>query len=163
MSEHPTGLREDTGPLLVRYEVDPAAERGLALVRTLAALAVIAAAALVVAGRRVPIPVFLAALLALLVGPLWLVQARRARARAQAPERHYLAVHERGLWLCEGGAPAWISFRELTGVICDEERLDILLLRGTAQPIRVEPRYPGVAIGDLMDTLRNAWLAGRDI
>jgi hypothetical protein len=153
---------DNTGPLLVRYEVDPAAERGLALLRTVAALAVIAAAALVVAGRRVPIPVFLAALLGLLMGPLWLVQARRARARAHEPERHFLAVHARGLWLCEGKEPTWIDFRDLSGVIVDEERLDILLVRRDGEPIRLEPRYPGVAIGDLMATLRNAWLAGRD-
>jgi hypothetical protein len=35
-------------------------------------------------------------------------------------------------------------------------------VRPDGEPIRLEPRYPGVAIGDLMDTLRNAWLAGRD-
>jgi hypothetical protein len=152
----------ETGPLLVRYEVDPAAERSLAVLRSVAAVVVIAAAALVVAGRRVPIPVFLAALLGLLIGPLWLVQARRARARAHEPERHFLAVHARGLWLCEGKEPRWIPFHELTGVIIDEERLDILLVRPDGEPIRLEPRYPGVAIGDLMATLRNAWLAGRD-
>jgi hypothetical protein len=154
--------KADPGPLLVRYEVDPAAERGLALLRTVAGLAVIIAAALVVAGRRVPIPVFLSALLALIMGPVWLIQARRARARAHEPERHFLAVHARGLWLCEGKEPRFIPFRELTGVIIDEERLDILLVRRDGDPIRLEPRYPGVAIGDLMDTLRNAWLAGRD-
>jgi hypothetical protein len=151
----------EEGELLVRYEVDPGAERGLSRLRTASAVVASLGAVAILLGR-VPIPVFLAALLALLVSVFWLAQAQKAKARARTPASHFLAIHRAGLWLGEGREPTFLPFDSVTNIEVDEERLDIVLTRRDAPPFRLEPRYPGVAIHALMDTLRNAWSRWRD-
>jgi hypothetical protein len=147
--------------LLVRYEVDPHDERRLSHLRTACAVVASLGAVAILLGD-VPIPVFMAAALALLISLAWLAQARKARQRAAAPARYSLAIHRRGFWLDEGKVPLFVPFAEVSGIAVDEERLDIVVTRHHAEAIRLEPRYPGVAIHELMATLRNAWDQVRD-
>lgn len=152
---------DEPGPLLVRYDIDPRAELGLARLRTITAILALLGALAMLLGR-VPVPVFIAALVAFLASAAWLSQARKARGRALNKAQFYLAVHARGIVLAEGAEPAWLPFRDISAIDIDEDRLDIVVERTTGAPVRLEPRYPGVAIHDLMHTLRNAWLAARD-
>ncbi len=57
----------------------------------------------------------------------------------------------------EGRSVTWIPWCEVCDIDVDEERLDIVLTRSSGERLRLEPRYPGIAIHDLMHTLRNAW------
>jgi hypothetical protein len=150
----------EPGALLVRYQVDPRDELWLARLRLACIALAIPGAGLVLLGE-VPIPVFMAALLALLISLVWHRQAKKALLRSKAPDRFYLAIHEHGFWLSEGEAPQFVPFSDVRDIAIDEEHLDIVVSRDQ-DTIRIEPRYPGVAIHALMDRLRSAWLVTRD-
>lgn len=152
---------EARGALIARFTIDARGERGVARLRSAAALLALAGA-LALFLARVPVVVFMVAVLAAFISLAWLVQAKKARRRAHDPERHYLAVHARGLCVADGPSETWQPWDQVTEVDVDEERLDIVLSRRGLPPLRVEPRYPGVAIHDLMRTLRNAWRGSLD-
>jgi hypothetical protein len=146
----------DKGALLARFEVDPKSELGLARLRTVTSVLALGGALLLfLAG--VPLPVFIAALIALIASTAWLVQARRARTRASHADQYFLAVHSHGFELAEGPKVTWVVWPDVSAIEVDEEHLEIVVARHTQGSLRVDPRYPGVAIHDLMLTLRNAW------
>ena len=65
-------MNDERGRRLIRYEVSEREQRTLARVRTVSALLAFAGAATMLLGR-LPVPVFLLALLGLSVSLLWLV------------------------------------------------------------------------------------------
>lgn len=154
------------GPLQARFEVDPRDQRSVAWVRGVSALLAGGAALLVLAGS-VSIPVFMAALLGLLMAFVWWRQATRARKLARVASSHHLAIYQHGFVIGEGDRTTQVRFADLEHIDVDEEHLDIVALfragRGGASRsedgrvrLRIEPRYPGVAIHDLVRTLQDA-------
>ncbi len=146
---------------LRRFETDPIDERRLATVRRVSA-AVGAACAVLVLLSSVPFTIALVCVLALLVSLGWLAAGRAAERRALHPELFQLALYERGLLLVEGASERWVAWADVTDIHVDEDRLDIVVERASTEPLRIEPRYQGVEIHALMDTLRNAWRARSD-
>ncbi len=150
------------GPLLVRFDADATEERTYARVR-MATACVSAVASLLVLLSRVPVAVFLVALLGLAISLVWLREARKAAQRAISPHAAYLAAHAHGLlWADAPSPPVWVSWNEVMDLAVDEERLTILVTRKGAPALHIPPRYPGVEIHELVSKLRNAWAASSD-
>ena len=145
----------DLGPLLQRFEVSRSDQRSVAIVRGVAAV-LCAVCALWVLLSRVPVAVFLAGLLGLVMSIAWLAQARRAARTAASAETHHLSVHRDGLVVAEQTKLTHVRFAEVCDIAVDEERLDIVVTLNDRHCIRIEPRYPGVEIHDLVRTLREA-------
>lgn len=146
---------DQLGPLRQRLQVAPTDQRWLALVRGgSAALAALGSLALLCAD--VPLPVFLAALLGLLMSLLWIGQARRALRVARSAEAHHLSIYRDGFVVAEGQHVTRVPFGHVRELEVDEERLDILVKLSTGESLRLEPRYPGVAIHDLVRSLHEA-------
>jgi hypothetical protein len=150
----------DLGPLLQRFEVSAADQRNLAFVRAAAATLSAACSLLLLLGR-LPVPVLLAALLGLAMSLAWLAQARRARRLAATASEHHLSLYREGLVVAEHKRLTRVRFADVSDIDVDEERLDIRLALVDGQCVRIEPRYPGVEIHDLVRTLQNALLAAR--
>jgi uncharacterized iron-regulated membrane protein len=148
----------ERGPLRIRYEVSEREQRALARVRTISALLAFAGAVTMLLGR-LPVPVFLLALLGLLISVVWLRQAQKARRAAGAAHRDALQVHEGGLFLDEAERTAWVPWSEVEDIVVDEERLDVVVIRRGTPALRIEPRFPGVDIYELMRTLNDARMA----
>jgi hypothetical protein len=146
----------ELGAVVERFEVDATDMRIFAWARGLLGLFALVSAGLLLASR-VPVVIFGVAVLGVLIALMWLRQARVAHARARAPEEHSLTVHEHGLVLREGPRVCSVAWSEVRAVEVDEERLDIVLKRNTGDTLRVEPRYAGVALDELMRRLSEAW------
>ncbi|MET0341060.1 MAG: hypothetical protein ABW252_08655 [Polyangiales bacterium] len=146
---------EARGPELARYEASPSELRALARVRMVSALVAFGGAVAMLLGE-LPVPVFLLALLGLVLSLAWLGQARRASRAARSAHRDALTVHARGLWLEEAARNVWCSWDDVTEIEVDEERLDVLVRLRAGPPLRIEPRYPGVEIHELVRTLNDA-------
>lgn len=144
----------ERGPVVARFEESASELRVLARVRTIAGLLALAGASALLLGR-LPLPVFLVALLAALISLAWLAQGRRAhRAAQQKPA--VLRVHAQGLACEDAKGETWIAWSDVERVEVDEERLDIVLFRRDAPPFRLEPRYAGVDLYSLVHTLDEA-------
>jgi hypothetical protein len=104
-----------------------------------------------------PIAVFLAAVLALLMSLVWFGQARTAGRIARNAERYHLSVYRDGFLLSEGEHVQRVRFADVREISLDEERLDIVVKCAAKEPLRVEPRYPGVEIHVLVHTLQQAF------
>lgn len=159
----PAATPELKGALLARFEVDPHDERVVARVRAVAGLVTATASVLVLLGD-LPVPVFLVGVLGLFVSVVWLRKAvvwlrnaRRTAHRAPQANLHFLEVYEDGLLLSEGEHRVAVLWTQVEQVEVDEERLDVVVTRRDAPPLRIEPRYAGVEIHQLVRTLRNAW------
>jgi hypothetical protein len=105
----------------------------------------------------VPIAVFMAAVLGLLMALVWFGQGRTAQRVAKSVERYHLSVYRDGFLLSEGEHVQRVRFSDVREIALDEERLDIVVTMASKEPLRVEPRYPGVEIHALVHTLRHAW------
>ncbi len=151
----------ELGTLIERFEVDPATERSVSRLRLVAAvLAGLGAIAMLLSA--LPFAILLIAVLALLVSAGWIAKSRSIEKRARMPQEHFLALHARGLLVREGASLTWVPWERVTHIDVDDERLDIVLERSEDDPLRLEPRYPGVEIYALMHRLRNAWRAPHD-
>ncbi len=149
------------GQQIARYEVDPTTERSVSNLRLAAAvLAGLGAVAMLLS--TLPFAMLLIAVLGLLVSAGWIAKSRSLKKRALVPEQHFLALYERGLLLGECESQTWVPWAQVTHIDVDDERLDIVLEQGAKEPARLEPRYPGVEIYELMHRLRNAWRAAND-
>jgi hypothetical protein len=146
----------------MRFVGHAGAERAQARLRAAcAALAGTGSLALLLA--RVPLAVFLVALLGTSLSLLWWREARRSARRARSPESIYLAIHADGLvWADPPRATLWIPWTEIRELTVDEERVCVCVERHAAPPVYIDPCYPGVEIHELVRTLRNAWLGAGD-
>jgi hypothetical protein len=149
------------GPELERFEATAAWFRAEALLRVVASVIALLAACATLLGS-LPIGAFLVALTGGLVGLAWFFAAKRGLKRSAQAGNFSLTVHPRGLVFCEGTTRAVLPFAEITAIYVDEDRLDVVIERTSGEPVRIEPRYPGVEIHELMHRLRNAWRGGSD-
>jgi hypothetical protein len=159
MAEPEAAQEPAFGALRERFTVDATDMRIFAWARALIALLALGSAGLVLASS-VPVVIFGVALVGVLVSVMWLRQARVAYARARAPAEHSLTLYEGGLVLSEGARRTALPWHEVRAVDLDEERLDIVLKRNNGDTLRIEPRYAGVAIHELMRRLSAAWQSG---
>lgn len=141
--------------MLQRFEVSQRDQRTFARLRLVAGVLAFAAGVLILLSDA-PLAVTLIGLVGVLVPLAWLKQARRAHARAAAPERYALTIHARGFVLDEGDAQTLVRWTEVHAIEVDEERLDVVVWLKNQHAVRVEPRYEGVEIHTLMLTLRKA-------
>ena len=152
---------EGRGALQRRFEASSSAELSLARLRLVTALVALMAS-LAVLLSKVPVPVFLVALVGTLVSVAWIRLGLVARKRATRPSAYFLELYASGLAIGDGPRVQWLPWSEVCDIDVDEERLDIVVCVRGREPVRLEPRYPGIAIHDLMATLRNAWRAAID-
>jgi hypothetical protein len=145
----------ELGPLLQRFDVSARDQRSVARVRSAAAVAC-ALCAVWLLLSRVPIPIFLAGLLGLVMSFAWLAQARRAARTGASAGAHHLSIHRDGLAVAEQNKLTRVRFADVSDIAVDEERLDVAVTLKDRRCIRIEPRYPGVEIHDLVRTLRKA-------
>jgi hypothetical protein len=145
----------ERGPELARFEASPSDQRALAYLRTVCAV-LAGSGALVVLLGKVSVPVFLIALLGLLISLAWLGQARRLRGAAAHSEPTALVVYRAGFALLAPRRNDWIPFADVERIEVDEERVDVLVTKRDASTLRVEPQYTGVDIYELVHTLDNA-------
>lgn len=150
----------ERGPVRVRFEESASDLRVLARVRTSAALLALLGASAMLLGK-LPLPLFLVAVLAILLSLAWLAQARRVRKRAGDVRPAALVVHEQGMLLEEAERETFVPWREIARIEVDEERLDVVLTRNDGSLLRVEPRYAGVDIHELVRTLDDARASAR--
>lgn len=149
----------ELGPLLRRFDVAASDQHSVALVRAGSAiLAGLGSLALLLAD--VPLPVFLAALLGLVMSLVWFRQARRARRLSHDTSAHHLSLHRDGFVVAEGEQHRSVRFDTVRDIAVDEERLDIVVKLQGDEVLRLEPRYAGVAIHDLVRSLQEACQAG---
>jgi hypothetical protein len=149
------GAASARGPELARFEGSATDQRALAYLRATCAVLASAGSVLVLLGD-VPIPVFLIALLGLLISLAWLGQARRSFRAAAASERPRLVVYASGFLSLDVGRNDWVPFSDVERIEVDEERVDILVTKRDAAALRIEPRYTGVDIYELVHTLDKA-------
>ncbi|MDB4973212.1 MAG: hypothetical protein JWN48_1553 [Myxococcaceae bacterium] len=146
----------ERGEVLARFEVSSSDQRGLAYLRGICALLALVGAGLMLLGK-LPVPLFMVALLAVLLSVAWLAQARRLSRAARDPKRPALIAHAGGLALEEAGRNDWLSWSDVVRIEVDEERLDIVITKRDAATLRIEPRYQGVDLYDLVRTLDGIW------
>lgn len=148
-------MSDSLGALVCRLEVSASDQRVLGWVRGVAAVSGLACSVLLLLGR-VPVAVFLAALLGLIMGLVWLGQAARATRAARAPSRHALLLYERGFELCDAQKVTRVLFADVRSIEQDDDLLDVLVHMRDGSRVRVEPRYPGLAIHELVHKLQSA-------
>ena len=148
MSEH--------GPILARFEVSAGDQRALAYLRGICGLLALGGAGAMLLGR-LSVTLFMVALLAVLLSLAWLAQARRLSQAARAAVRPALTVHTLGLRLEEPNRNEWLAWTDVTRIEVDEERLDVIVTRRDETTLRLEPRYQGVDLHQLVRTLTEAW------
>jgi uncharacterized iron-regulated membrane protein len=145
----------DPGPELARFEASPSDQRALAHLRTACAILAALGAITMMLGTM-SVPVLMIALLGLLISVAWLAQARRLRRSAAAPEPGSLTVYGAGYALREHDRNDWVAWSDVEKIEVDEERLDIVVTKRDACRVRIEPRYAGVDLYELVHTLDNA-------
>jgi hypothetical protein len=148
----------ERGEVLARYEVSSSDQRALAYLRGICAVLALLGAGVMLLGK-LPLPLFLVALLAVLISVAWLAQARRLVRAARVAERPALVAHARGLLLDEAGRNEWLAWADVVQIEVDEERLELVLTRRVGEPLRIEPRYQGVDLYQLVRTLTEVWHA----
>ena len=145
----------ERGPELARFEASPSDQRALAYLRAVCAVLAGVGAVVVLLGR-VSVPVFLIALLGLLISLAWLGQARRLRRAAAHSVPTALVVYRAGFLLMDARRNDWLAFSDVERFEVDEERVDVLVTKRDASTLRIEPQYTGVDIYELVHTLDNA-------
>lgn len=149
-------MSEERGRELARFEADPHDQRVLALVRGISgAVALLGSLAMLLG--RLPVPLFLVALLGLVMSLVWLRQARRLWRSKADPA--LLVVHAAGFVLGD----TFFPFGQVTGFAVDEERLDVVVTMASGELLRIEPQYSGVDIHSLVVTLQDALGASRGV
>lgn len=148
MSEH--------GPELARFSASPHDQRTLAVVRGVSGVLALLGSVAVLLGR-LSVPVFLVALLGLLMSLAWMRQARKLWRRVGTAKPATLVVHRDGFAIDD----TFIPFEQVTAFEVDEERVDVKVALANGDSLRIEPQYQGVDIYSLVRTLQDALGATR--
>lgn len=139
--------------MLTRFTLDVASERATARLRLLGAVAVVGGCGWI-AVTRPGVVVGIVAAFGLLVAAFWVVSWRRSEKRLRDAPRWYLELGADELVLSEGERVVHVPWPSVRGVEIDEERLVVVVTRTGADPVVIEPRYPGVAIEALAAAVR---------
>src|SRR5687768_2876881 len=102
--------------------LDRAAERSVATLRLVAAVAVAAGATWLVL-LRPPVQVWICAGLSLVASVAWLAMAAAARRRLRDAERHRLVLDPEGLTLLEGERERRVAWDSVQSIETNEDRL----------------------------------------
>ena len=92
---------------------------------------------------------------------LWLVGSLRTRRVLQNAHEHFLELDAAGIGLCEGGTTLRVPWQEVQSVAINHDRLHIVVVRTNAQDLVIEPRYQGMDLQKLAETLSRALKQGR--
>jgi len=92
---------------------------------------------------------------------LWLVGLRRTRRMLQSAHEHFLELDATGIGLCEGGETLRVPWQQIQSVAIDHDRLHIVVVRTNAEDLVIEPRYQGMNLQELAETLSRALERGR--
>lgn len=147
-------MSRDRGPELARFEADPQDQRALAVVRAVSGVVALLGSLAMLLGK-LPIPLFLVALLGIAMSLVWLRQARKLWRSTAKPA--VLGVHGAGLQIGD----TFIPFEQVTAIELDPERLDVKVILSGGDTLRLEPPYRGVDIDTLVHTLQVALGASR--
>jgi hypothetical protein len=146
----------EPGPELARFTASPRDVRTLALVRGVCGVLALLGSLAMLLGR-LPVPLFLIALLGIVLSLVWLRQARKLWRRAGTAKPATLVVHRAGFALDD----TFIPFQQVTAFELDEERLDVKVALVNGEALRIDPQYRGVDIYTLVRTLQDALRATR--
>ncbi|MDB4991268.1 MAG: hypothetical protein JWN04_6446 [Myxococcaceae bacterium] len=152
----------ERGAEVARFEVSSSDQRALAYLRGICAVLALVGALSMLLGK-LPVALFMVALLALLLSVAWLAQARRLVRAARDEKRPALVAHTHGLLIEDAARNDWLPWTDVARIEVDEERLDIVVTKRDAQTLRIEPRYEGVDLYELVRTLNRVWLAAPEI
>lgn len=138
------------------FEHDVQNEAAVVLVRAVA----IAGTLVSIGGLAFALPnwvggVFAALGLAAVAG--WTVMVVRGRARTRS--RVALDLAPEHLRYEDGTRTSEIAWSEVEAISVDEDRLDVLVERRGAEPLRIEPLFRGASVYELADAIRTAWRA----
>jgi hypothetical protein len=138
--------------------LDVRAERSVAWLRTLGAVAALAAAVWMASLGPGAVGAVLVCIAAL-AGMGWLLAAAAGRRRARNPGAWSLTLDDEALRLREGAVTTEVPWTEVDLVEVDEDRLVVRVCRTTGETVWLEPRYPGLSVhglADLVDTRARA-------
>jgi hypothetical protein len=144
-------VSEPRGPELARFSASPQDQRSLSVVRGVSGVLALLGSVAVLLGR-LTVPVFLVALLGLLMSLAWMRQARKLWRRVGTAKPATLVVHHAGFALDD----TFIPFEQVTAFAVDEERVDVKVELANGDSLRIEPQYQGVDIYTLVRTLQDA-------
>lgn len=143
-------MSEDRGPELARFEASPRDLITFAVVRAISGLAVLTGSVLMLLGR-LPIALFLVALLGLAMSAVWLRQARKLWRESRTARPAALVVY-RGGFEVDG---SFTPFDHVEVFEVDLERVDVKVTLRNGETRRIEPQYQGVDLDTLVRTLQD--------
>jgi len=146
----------ERGQVVARYEVRAGDQRALAYLRAFCAVLALCGAIAMLLGA-LPLPLFMVAVLAVLLSVAWLAQSRRLAKAARATSRPSLTAYTHGLWIEEATGNEWLPWSDVMQIEVDEERLDVVITKREGARRRIEPRYGGVDLYELVHTLTQVW------
>jgi|SRR5687768_8394968 len=139
------------------FRLDAGTERSVAVLRWVAAAAVLGATTWMAFLGPSPL-CWLGILGSWLVVVGWFFAGRAARRRARNPDRHYLALRAGGLALADGGPEISVPWDQVIAVEIDEEKLLVRVTRVSDPVLLIEPRY-GTPLDALREAIVRAWRA----
>ena len=92
---------------------------------------------------------------------LWLAGSIRTQRILHSAHQHFLEIDATGIGLCEGGEPIRVPWQEVQSVAIDHDRLHIVVMRNDAPDLVIEPRYQGISLQELAQTLSHGLARGR--
>jgi uncharacterized iron-regulated membrane protein len=153
----------DRGPVLQRFEADRRDLKIFAWVRGLSGLGALAGSVAMLLGR-LSIPLFMVALLGMVMSVVWMRQARKLWRASGTAKPAALVVHRAGVALVSGTpdvSDTFLPFERVTRFEVDEDRVDVRVTMRDGETVRIEPQYQGVDIYALVRTLDDALTATR--
>jgi len=141
----------------MRFELDARADRETRVLRSAAAVVVLAAGVWLFTLPFVVPRAF--AVAGFVFAALWLRGA--AKQRARLPARHYLELGRDALELCDGGDAQVVPWPAIESVAIDEDRLVVIVARRDAPPLAIEPQFRGVPLHALAEHIQEALQASR--
>jgi len=92
---------------------------------------------------------------------LWLIGSVRTQRLLQSAHQYFLELDAAGISLREGGETLRVPWQEVESVAIDHDRLHIVLMRSNAPDLVIEPRYQGLNLQELAETLGLALATAR--
>lgn len=136
------------------FEHDARNEAAVVLVRAVAIVGTLVS----IGGLALALPTWVGgvfALLGLAAIAGWTVMVLRGRARVRS--RVSLDLAPERLRYEDGSRVSEVAWEDVESVAVDEDRLDVVVERRGAEPLRVEPFFKGASVYELADAIRMAW------
>jgi hypothetical protein len=152
MDAMPDGPRS---ALPLRLTLDTASERAHASLRMAAAFIALAAGVWLAAvdGR---FWLRATALASIVFALRWLQVLRAARAALTDGAGHYLEITDDQVVLADGAKQRTVPRADVRAVLLDDDRLVVVLRLASGEELPIEPRYGGLKLRELGETLQRA-------